>query len=267
MVNIIYTERVISVNNDRCEKILEILEAKGEVHLKKLKELFPNVSEMTIRRDLVSLERAGYLVRTYGGAVSTRKLVDAKGEEDAYSKRAVENVEAKMYIASKALDFMEQGRSVYLDAGSTIMCLAKMLPDENYSIITSGVNIALVILKKNLPSVAVPGGFLNRNTVSMSGPYAVNFIDKINIDVAFMSASGFSVDSGFTVSNMYEAELKRKVVERARRVIMLVDSSKINKNLPFTYARLEDINVWICEKGPSPELAEELRKHNIDFIY
>lgn len=257
----------------RREKILEILEDKGEIQLQKLKELFSDVSEMTLRRDLINLEQMGYLVRTYGGAVSTRKLADTKGEEDAkgdeaaFSKREVENVEAKMSISSKALKFMEEGRSIYLDAGSTTMCLAKMIADKNYSIITSGVNVALDILRKSLPTVAVPGGFLNRNTVSMSGPSAIDFLDKINIDLAFMSASGFSVDSGFTVSNMYEAELKQKVIDRAKRVIMLVDSSKINKSLPFTYAHLKDIHIWICEKKAPQELADEIKKANIDFIY
>ena len=254
------------LSKDRQQKILQLLESKGEVHLQQLKEIFSDVSTMTLRRDLISLENEGHLVRTYGGAVSTQKLSLIGGEEDAYSRRAAENIESKMAIAAKAVKMVEKGRSVYFDAGSTIMCLARQLPDENYSIVTSGANIALELIKKSNPSVVALGGLLNRNTLSMSGPNAISFLDTINIDLAFMAASGFSIASGFTVSNIYECELKRKVVGRAKKVIMTADSSKINKDLPFTYARLEDIDTWVCEKGLPQEIIQEIEKCGVELI-
>jgi DeoR/GlpR family transcriptional regulator of sugar metabolism len=161
---------------------------------------------------------------------------------------------------------MEKGRSVYLDAGSTIMAFARELPDENYSIITSGANIALELLKKSNTSVFVLGGLMNRNTLSMSGPSAVTSLDTINIDLAFMAASGFSIENGFTVSNLYESDLKRKVVSRANKVIMLVDSSKTGRDLLFTYAYLKDIDIWICEQPLPPDIEKEARKAGVEII-
>ena len=114
--------------NERQKKILELLEFNGEVHLQKLKEIFPDVSEMTLRRDLIGFENDGFIVRTHGGGKSIKKITDAiSGEENAYSRREMENVEAKNIIAKKALMFLESGRSIYFDAGSTIMSLAKIL--------------------------------------------------------------------------------------------------------------------------------------------
>lgn len=252
--------------NNRKEKIAKLLEQKGEVHLNQLKALFPNVSEMTLRRDLISLENEGLVIRTYGGAVSTKNIASIKGEEDAYSRRAAENIETKMKIARIAVPYMEKGRSVYLDAGSTIMAFARELPDENYSIITSGANIALELLKKSNTSVFVLGGLMNRNTLSMSGPSAVTSLDTINIDLAFMAASGFSIENGFTVSNLYESDLKRKVISRANKVIMLVDSSKIGRDLLFTYAYLKDIDIWICEQPLPPDIEKEARKAGVEII-
>jgi DeoR/GlpR family transcriptional regulator of sugar metabolism len=205
-------------------------------------------------------------VRTYGGAVSTSRLAVLKGEEDAYTRRAAENVEAKIAIASKAIGLVEHGRSIYLDAGSTIMCLARMLSDESYSIVTSGVNIALELLKKNKISVVALGGQLNRNTLSMSGPNALALLDSINIDLAFMSASGFSNEHGFTVSNPYEGELKRKVVSKANKVIALVDSSKINKDQAFTFANLRNVDIWVCDAPLPREIELETRKYNVLVI-
>lgn len=254
------------MNNERQQQILNILENKGEVQLQQLKEVFPEVSMMTLRRDLISLENDGFLIRTHGGAVSAKKLSGITGEEDAYSRRAMENVEGKMKIADKAAALVEKGRSIYFDAGSTSMCLAKVLPDDNFSIVTSGANIALELVKKLRPSVVTLGGQVNRNTLSMSGPNAMSVLDMINIDLAFMAASGFSIDSGLTVSNIYECELKRKVVKRARKVILLMDAEKLNKDLPFTYASLEDIDIWVCDKPLPPEVEAEAKKYGVQVI-
>jgi len=254
------------VNSGRQHQILQLIEQKGEIQLQQLKEMFPEVSMMTLRRDLISLENSGHLIRTYGGAVSVKKVSNSAGEEDAYSRRASENVEAKIKIAEKAVSMVEKGRSIYFDAGSTIMCLAKMLPDDSFSIVTSGANIALELVKKLRASVVALGGLVNRNTFSMSGPNAISFLDTINIDIAFMAASGFSIESGFTVSNIYEGELKRKVVKRAKKVILLMDTNKINKNQPFTYATLEDIDVWVCEKELPKEVEAEAKKYGVEII-
>jgi DeoR/GlpR family transcriptional regulator of sugar metabolism len=242
------------LDNGRRNQIIQLLEQYGEVNLQKLGELFPQVSVMTLRRDLIHLEKAGFLVRTHGGAVSIRKFSGNSGgtvggEEDAYSMRASENVDAKLVIAEKALGILEEGRSVFLDSGSTLMCLAGKIPDDNFSVITSGMNIALELIKKSNISVVALGGQINRNTLSMSGPNANSLLGTMNIDLAFMSASGFSIENGFTVANIYECELKRNVVKKAKLVIILMDTSKINKVLPFTYASLDDIDIWVCEKA------------------
>lgn len=254
------------MNNERQRHILKLLESKGEVQLQQLKEVLPGVSMMTLRRDLIGLENAGYLIRTHGGAVSAKKLPSGGGDEDSFSRRAAENVDAKVRIAEKALYLVEKGRSIYFDAGSTIMCLARLLSDDSYSIVTSGANIALELVKKLRTSVVAMGGQVNRNTLSMSGPDAVSMIESINIDLAFMASSGFSTDSGFTVSNIYECELKRKVVKRAKKVIMLMDTSKINKNLPFTYATLQDIDIWVTDASMPAEIAEEARQNGVTLI-
>lgn len=252
--------------NERQGRILEILDKEGEVQLQQLKGIFPEVSMMTLRRDLISLEEQGCVIRTYGGAVSVRKLSGVKGEEDEYSIRAAENVEAKMKIAEKAVPMVEKGRSIYFDAGSTVMCLARILPDDSFSIVTSGANIALELVKKLKTSVVALGGLVNRNTLSVSGPEALALMENINVDIAFMSASGFSLTSGFTVANIYECELKRKVVKRAKKVILLMDTGKINKDLPFTYATLEDIDIWICEGSLPPEVEKEAKKHGAEVV-
>ena len=254
------------MNNERQHRILALLERKGEVLLNELKEVFPEVSTMTLRRDLMRFENEGILVRTHGGAISVKKLHSGTSEEDPYDLRARENIEAKMEIARKAAPLVETGRSIYLDAGSTTMCLADVIPDNNFSFITSGINIGLNLMKKQKVSVITLGGLVNRRTLSVSGPNAILFLDHINIDLAFMSSSGFSIENGFTISNMYECDLKRKVIQNAKKVIMLMDSSKINKNLPFTFSKLKDINILITEQNVSLEIEKETQKYGVQLL-
>jgi DeoR/GlpR family transcriptional regulator of sugar metabolism len=255
------------VVNDRQKKILEILEYNGEVHLQMLKEIFPEVSEMTLRRDLIGFENEGLIIRTHGGGKSIKKIADGNfGEENAYSKRASENIEAKNIIANKALPLVESGRSVYFDAGSTMMHLAKILPDENFAVITSSANISIELVKKDKISVVFLGGLLNKNTLSVSGPAPISMIESINIDLAFMSASGFSVENGFTVSNIFESELKKKVISRAKKTIMLLDSSKIQKDLPFTFAKLDDIDILISEKKMNKDIHAALNEKGVRLL-
>ncbi len=243
--------------DERRKSILSIIDEYGEISLAALSSLFPDVSSMTIRRDLSELESRGSIIRTKGGALSVRKInpaLSAKGEENEYSLRARENILQKKEIAKKALPFVTKGRSIYFDAGSTIMALAERIPNDNMTIITNGINVAQALVSNSNINVMVPAGSVNRNTLSVSGSDSLNFIDKINIELAFMSASAFSPEAGFTVSNVNEAELKRKVISRAKKTFMLLDKSKIGKDLLFTLADISEIHVLITDEPLSAEL-------------
>ncbi|MDD3840006.1 MAG: DeoR/GlpR family DNA-binding transcription regulator [Clostridia bacterium] len=245
----------------RMEHIKSILLSEGEVQLQQLKKEFPDVSTMTLRRDLISLEKEGYLIRTYGGAILSKNVFI--NEEDNYSKRIYENIEQKNEIAQKAVGFIEEGRSLFLDAGTTLMYLAQKLPDKNLSIITSAANIGLEAIKKSNLTVMILGGMLNRNTLSLSGPNALSLLNNVNIDIAFMGTSGFSIDSGFTNANIYECQLKIEVIKRAKKVIMLMDTTKLNKNMPFTFANLEDIDILITDRSLPKDIKKEVENMDV----
>jgi DeoR/GlpR family transcriptional regulator of sugar metabolism len=251
--------------NTRQQQIKKMLEAAGEVHLQDLKKVFPEMSEMTLRRDLSLLENEGYAIRTHGGAVSTNKVDLHDGQENEYSKRAREGIVAKTGIAAKAVKFIEKGRSIYLDAGSTVMSLAKLIEGDGCTFVTSAVNTALK-LSATAHSVIQLGGAVNKNTLSCSGPDALLMMDALNIDVAIMSASGFSLDRGFTISNRYECLLKQKILKKAKKVVMLMDSSKIDKDLTFTFASLGDIDYWVCDNTPATEIEGKCREFGVELI-
>ena len=146
------------------------------------------------------------------------------------------------------------------------MALAELVPNENMTIITNGINVAQALVSNSNINVMVPAGTINRNTLSVSGSDSFNFIDKINIDLAFMSASAFSAEAGFSVSNINEAELKRKVISRAKKVIMLLDSSKIGKDLLFTLADISDIHVLISDGNLPDEIYKLADEYGVTVI-
>ena len=252
------------VNKQRRSKIKQLLDSKGEVFLKDLELLFADCSSMTLRRDLKYLEDAGLVKRTRGGAVALSRL--SMTAEDVYSRRALENTSAKELIARKAAPFVESGRSLFLDSGTTMMMFARVMPDDDITLLTNGPNIALELIKKTRPTVMLIGGQLERNSISISGIGATRFLSGINIDTAFMASSGFNVNSGFTCGTLSDCELKREVFKRASKIIMLMDSSKVGRSLPYTFGSLADIDILVSD-GKLPEfVATEALRANVKII-
>ncbi len=182
--------------NERRDAINQLIQSRGEIHLNELIALFPDVSSITLRRDLESLERQGHIVRTRGGAKSIAHLSMVK--EAVYTQRQTSNISAKLTIAEKAASLVEDDSSIYIDSGTTCMFFAQLLPDQNLFVLTPAPNVALELVKNANIKVSLTGGQLNRETLTLSGSNAVEYVKTLNIDLAFMAASAFSPDSGFS---------------------------------------------------------------------
>ena len=252
------------MSTSRREVINLYIQSKGEVRFKELEDLLPEVSGMTIRRDLEYLEKRGEIVRTRGGAKSISHLSMLK--EAAYTLRASENTEAKMIIAEKAVKFVTAERSIYIDAGTTSMCFAQKLKDENLFVLTSAPNIAMELIKFHNIKVSLTGGKLNRETLSLSGYNAVEYVKGLNIDIAFMAASAFSRNSGFTCGDYFEAEIKRLIMKKAQTNVMLMDSSKIDCGMPYTFAKLSDIDILITDEPLPADYLRAAKKAKVTVI-
>ncbi len=249
--------------SSRREVIRTLLGTKPFISLEELEEAFPEVSQMTLRRDIEYFEKQGEAIKVRGGARSMKFITTSM--EDAFSKRLQENVISKGRLASVAIPMIETGRSIFLDSGTTMLTLASILPDERFTVTTTGPNIALEIIKKRRPMVNIVGGMLNRDNVSVVGNPALDFIDTINIDIAFIVPSGVSAD-GLTSGNYTECEIKKKVISKAHKVVVLMNLSKINKVLPYTVCSLEDVDVIVSDMPLPPEMKRQAEKANTEII-
>lgn len=144
--------------------------------------------------------------------------------------------------------------------------LAKIIPDLYINVMTNGPNIALEIAEKTKPSIVLCGGVLNRKNLSIFGYYTTDMLSKVNIDIAFIAASGYSQEGGFTCGFEEQAKLRRLLIEKARCVIILMDSTKFGKMLPYTFAKMEDVNYLITDRTPSSELLEAAVKNNVTVL-
>jgi len=252
------------LNNERISAINECIQSKGQVHLNDLQKLFPDVSAMTIRRDIDYLEEQGQVVRTRGGAKSISHLTHPK--EDVYQKRAFDNIDAKNIIAKKALDFNFSEGAVYFDSGTTVTNIVKNLNSKDIFAITSAPNIAMELCRGGCDRSVLLGGNLNRDNLAVSGASAVAQIENINITTAFIGASGFSLNAGFTIGNIDESELKKAAIAKASCVVIVMDSSKLGKNLPFTFASLDDIDYLLTNKELSEEIIKAANDANVKIL-
>ena len=231
----------------RQEKIRNFIEQNGTATIRQLQELCPEVSLMTIHRDLDFLEQCGVLVKVRGGAKSVRHAGDPGFEE-----RSRENIMGKTAIARKALQLIQPGTSVFLDASTTNLTLARNMPDINLRVFTTGPNIALELCRLHEPTITLCCGTINRKNMALSGQNTLEMLAKINIDMALIGVSGCSSDAGFTCGTEGDMLVKRLVIHKARTVVMLSDHAKFSRLMPYTFADFKDVDYLISDK-PLPE--------------
>ena len=245
----------------RQEQIREYIEEKNVVTIKELQALFPNVSLMTIHRDLDALEKSGTVVKFRGGAKSVRLTGDPE-----FNVRMRENNTGKQIMAHKALELIQPHTSVFLDASTTTLALVKNLPDINVNIVTTGPSIALELCRLHNPVVTLCCGTINRKNLALSGQNTLEMLDKINIDLAFIGVSGCSLDAGFTCGTEGDMLVKRMVISKARTSVVMCGQEKFSCLMPFTFAKLPDVD-YVISDGPMPEqFALAAKEHNVTLL-
>lgn len=238
----------------RQEQMREYIEQKNVVTIKELQALFPDVSLMTIHRDLDALEKSGLVVKFRGGA----KSVKLSGDPE-FNVRMRENNMGKNLIAQKALELIQPHTSIFLDASTTNLALAKILPDINLNIITTGPSIALELCRLHNPVVTLCCGTINRKNLALSGQNTLQMLEGINIDLAFIGVSGCSVEAGLTCGTEGDMLVKRQVICKARTSVAMCGVEKFSCLMPYTFAQLSDVDYLICD-APVPEAVAQAAK-------
>lgn len=246
---------------ERHATILDRLRANGSIAAAALAEEF-GLSTETIRRDLITLERAGSLRRVHGGAVpgSHRGLVP-----DLRQRGTLMPTE-KSAIAELAAALVPAAALVLVDGGSTTQALTEVYPlDRVTTVVTPSLTVATSLLKRPISSVHTLGGEVSPRTWSEGGAWTVRALQSVRADVAFLGCSGFSAARGATTSDQVDGEVKRAMVASARRVVVLADSSKLGSQHLTTFASLEQIDVLITGHRADPHELEEIAAAGVEI--
>ncbi len=249
------------MNRIRQNKIKEYIEKQNVVSIKELQKLFPEVSLMTIHRDLDVLEMEGVVVKFRGGARSVRYAVDPE-----FNVRMRENNAGKQVIAHKAMGLIQAHSAIFLDASTTNLELAKILPDINLHIFTTGPSIALELCKLNNPVVTLCCGTINRKNLAVSGKNTLEMLEKINIDMAFIGVSGCSVESGFTCGTEGDMLVKNMVIGKARSSVVMCGKEKLSCLMPYTFATFSDIDYLITDAPMPPAFVQAAEDANVVML-
>lgn len=230
------------MNSIRQDRIRQYIEQNNVVTIRQLQALFPEVSLMTIHRDLDALEQAGVLVKVRGGATAVHHAADL-----GYDVRLRENNAGKMVIAQKTLSLIQPGSAIFLDASTTNLVLARSLEDINLNIFTTGPNIAIELCRLHNPNITLCCGTMNRKNMALSGQNTLEMLDNINIDLAFIGVSGCSAEAGFTCGTESDMVIKRQVIRKARTSVVVCDAAKFSRLMPYTFARFEDVDYLVSD--------------------
>ena len=249
------------MKGDRIEAIAELMDKRGKMTLRQLSQHFPNVSEMTLRRDLLALEQANRIIRIRGGAMSVKEVKKVSGEQ--YTKKTVIHTDEKREIAQKAVTLVEEGACLFLDGGTTAMYFAKEMPDVDCHVFTNGIAVAMELAQKKNVQITLIGGTLLKENLSTAFPVGTAYFEKSNIAFALISASAFTPEQGFSCGSQTEAELLQLITRKAGSVYMMLDSSKIGKIKPFTFAHITDVDVLITDDTFPEEIKETFKANDV----
>lgn len=236
---------------ERRRRIVELLAADERAEIPDLAHRFA-VSESTVRRDLQSLSQDGAVERTRGGAVPSARF------EPSFGEKASANRGQKRSIALAAAEMVQPGQTLFLDAGTTTLELARALRGRSdINVATSSIPIAVELAHRL--RLVLTGGLVKESTLALVGPLAERTIEHMHVDIAFLGMNGVSATAGLTTPTWEEAATKTRMISAARTAIVLADSSKLGAVSFARVAGLDEVDLLITDDGAPAAEVEALR--------
>jgi DeoR family transcriptional regulator of aga operon len=246
----------------RREAILQLLTRHGAVQVTDLVQEF-GVSAVTIRTDLSALESQGLASRSHGGATLTRT---PPPEQTIRQKDAI-NQEQKERIGALAATLVQPGDNIIIDSGTTTISLARHLRDASQvTVMTNGLNIAWELAESPGVDLILTGGLLRKESLSIQGSQAEATLQAYNFDKLFLGVDGFDLQFGITTHHEAEASLNHKMVERAKKIVVLTDASKFGRVSLHRIVQLDRVHTVITDAAISQEYREGLQRLGIELL-
>lgn len=246
---------------ERQGHLLSTLRTAGRINAAAAAEEL-GTSVETIRKDLIHLERQGWLHRVHGGALPANPVTF---EPDVTTRD--ENRDEKIRIAKAALGRIPDGGAIAVDAGSTTMEFIKRLPDRPLNVYTTALDIANALAHHQHIKVSTFGGLVRANTTAQVGPVALQAIDRMHFDVSFVGTNSISVERGLATPDESESAVKAALIAHGESAVLLADHTKFTQRSLITYAQVSDLDVIITGTEVDPETRGAFLETDIEMEF
>ncbi len=256
-------EETISGLAQRHKQILDLLFEKGSVSVSALAERL-KVSEVTLRKDLSTLEQQKKLYRTHGSAILASPYISDRHVDE----KEKQNVNEKRAIAAHAARMVSANDSIIIASGTTMTFFARSLRDftENLTVITSALQVTSILSQNREIEVIQLGGFVRQSSMSVVGNHAEEMLRDFHCNKLFMGVDGITPEFGLTTTNVMEANLNRAMIRTAQKVVVLADSTKFGRIGFSKICDMADVDEIITDEGISPLMRDQLSEMGIETI-
>lgn len=245
----------------RRQRIRSIVESRRAARLEEL-SLALGVSQATVRRDLDELEAEGRVRRVHGGVVA----VDERPGEPHFEVKAAEAAEEKERIAARAVALLKPDDTIYLDSGSTVLAVARLLGGwDRLTVVTNSLP-AVVELAGRGPRLIVIGGEFRATSQALVGPLSQYLLENVHVDRAFIGSYAVSLEDGLTTTDPAEAFTKKLALERATQVVLLADSRKMGAHSFVHAGNLDAVDVLVTDTAIDQRIVRSLERRGITVI-
>ena len=216
----------------------------------------------TARSDIKKLAEKGVAEKKYGGVANITQALPV-----SFNERKQKNASAKETIGERAMGLLEEEDVIFVDSGTTVLNLFRKpvsLP-KHVTVITNNIDVVFLVTRYTNFTIFVLPGKVERKLNALASLETIDSLEAYNIQKAFIGTRGISPTGELFSSSNVDAKIKNVAIKTSKSVILMADSNKMSQSEIFRFAKLEDIDFWICENA-TPEIYALADKNNVKLI-
>lgn len=246
------------------QRILQMIDERGRILVEDVCETF-QISKATARRDLDALAENGRITRFHGGAMKNNNPHSREADIPVH-KRNTEQIEEKTLIGEKAAALVQNGETIFLASGSTVLEVAKHLHGKKITVLTNSLPVMNELWADESIEVISTGGILRRSELSFIGHISEKSLEEICADKVFLGTYAIHPASGLTHNYLPEIMTDRAIINVGREVIVVADHTKFNRSASAFLVPLSKINILVTDSMTPPTITEQIENSGVKVI-